>query len=454
MSGLGRAKHYAAATMLRGYAEILRIPGARAFILAGFVGRLPFAMIPLAIVLYVSSTTGSYATAGLLSATEAIAAAFGSPATSRIIDRLGQTRVLPWLAAGQAFSLVAFVLAVASGQPLPILLILAALAGACQPSIGSCVRARWVYVTDPVDPTQLRRGFAFDSILEEMVFTVSPMLTAIVAVQVSLPLPLLLAAVFCVTGSGTLAALRRTAPPLRKQDHRERRRRPALLLPGMPLLAFCAMGLGAVFGTFEVTTVAFTAQLGRPEAGGFLLALWAVFSMFGGLWFGARALVMSAQRVLIIQTCLLTGALLPAALSQNVFVIILVTVLSGSIVAPTLISVFTLTERLVPTAALTEGLAWAVSGITVGFALGSALAGQVVDQFDTAAGYALPTASAALACLVALLGGRYLGRHLAPRTRPTAVTAASVHDPALPDPIPGPGPSFQPLGDPGVPGGQ
>ena len=438
--------------MLRGYAEILRIPGARAFILAGFVGRLPFAMIPLAIVLYVSSTTGSYATAGLLSATEAIAAAFGSPATSRIIDRLGQPRVLPWLAAGQAISLVAFVLAVSSGQPLPILLALAALAGACQPSVGSCVRARWVHVTDPADPTQLRRGFAFDSILEEVVFTVSPMLTAIIAVQVSLPLPLLLAAVFGVTGAVALASLRRTAPPLRRHDHRTQRRRPAVLLPGMPLLALCAIGLGGVFGTFEVTTVAFTQQQGYPEGGGFVLALWAVFSMIGGLWFGARTLTMSGQRVLVIQTCLLTGALTPAALSQNIAVIVLVTVLSGSIVAPTLISVFTLTERLVPAAALTEGLAWAVSGITVGFALGSALAGQVVDQHGTASGYLLPAASAALACLTALLGARLLGHHLTPAGQPAAVTAANIHDPGLPDPLPGPGPSFQPLGEP--PGGQ
>jgi MFS family permease len=440
--------------MLRGYAQILRIPGARAFIVAGFVGRLPFAMIPLAIVLYVSATTGSYATAGLLSATEAIAAAFGSPATSRIIDRLGQSRVLPWLAAGQAISLVAFVLAVSTGQSLPVLLILAGLAGACQPSVGSCVRARWVHVTDPADPTQLRRGFAFDSILEEVVFTVSPMLTAIIAVQVSLPLPLILAAVFGVTGSGALAALRRTAPGLRRHDHRTGRRRPAVLLPGMTLLAVCAMGLGGVFGTFEVTTVAFTQQQGFPEGGGFLLALWAVFSMLGGLWFGARTLTMSGQRVLLVQTCLLTGALVPAALSQNLVVIVLVTVLSGSIVAPTLISVFTLTERLVPASALTEGLAWAVSGITVGFALGSALAGQVVDQFSTSAGYALPTASAALACLTALAGGRYLGRHLAPLGQHAAVGPTTVHDPPLPDPMPGPGPSFQPLGEPRKPGGQ
>lgn len=440
--------------MFRGYAEILRIPGARAFILAGFIGRLPFAMIPLAIVLYVSSTTGSYAIAGLLSAIEAIAAALGSPATSRVIDRLGQSRVLPWLALGQALSLVAFVLAVSTGQPLPILILLAVLTGACQPSIGSCVRARWVHVTDPTHPTQLRRGFAFDSILEEVVFTVSPMLTAIVAVQVSLPLPLILAAVFCLTGSGALAALRRTAPPLRAHDHHAGRRRPAVLLPGMPVLVVCAAGLGGIFGSFEVTTVAFTDQQGYPEGGGFLLALWAVFSMIGGLWFGARAIVMSAQRVLVIQTCLLTGGLLPAALSQNLVVIVLVTVVSGSIVAPTLISVFTLTERLVPSAALTEGLAWAVSGITVGFALGSAVAGQVVDQAGTAAGYALPTASAAVACLVALLGARHLGRHLAPLDRASAVTPGMVHDPAVPDPLPGPGPNFQPFGGPGSTGGQ
>lgn len=442
--------HYAANTMLRSYWDVIRIPGARSFIVAGFIGRLPFAMIPLAIVLYVSTTTGSYAVAGLLSATEAVAAAIGSPATSRIIDRLGQTRVLPWLAAGQALSLIAFVGAVSTGQPLALLLTLAALAGAAQPSIGSCVRARWVHVTDPADPTQLRRGFAFDSILEEVVFTVSPMLTAIVAVQVSLPLPLFLAAALSVTGVTTLASLRRTAPPVRRVESHSTRRRPALLLAGMPLLVACAMGLGGVFGAFEVTTVAFTQERDTPELGGVLLAVWALCSMFGGLWFGARTIRMPATRVLTIQTLLLSAALAPAALGQAPVLITAVTIMSGLIVAPTLISVFTLTERLVPPAVLTEGLAWAVSGITVGFALGSAAAGQVVDQFGTSLGYALPTLSAAAACVIAVSGGRFLATHLAPAAQ--ALAAGSVTNTPLPDPLPGPGPAFAPLSDLRQPG--
>lgn len=436
--------------MLRGYLEILRIPGARSFTAAGFVGRLPFAMIPLAIILFVSSATGSYAIAGLLSATEALSAAIGSPNTSRVIDRLGQWRVLPWLALGQAISLVAFVLAVSSDQPLPLLMAIAVLVGACQPSIGSCVRARWVYVTDSNDPTQLRRGFAFDSILEEVVFTVSPMLTAIVAVQVSLPLPLILAAVFGVTGSVALAAQRRSAPPIRAVHRRERSRRSALFFPGMPLLVGCAMGLGGIFGTFEVTTVAFTEQLGYPESGGFLLALWAVCSMVGGLWFGARVFALSAERVLMVQAGLLTAALIPIAISQNIAVLVVVTILSGSIVAPTLISVFTLTERLMPPASLTEGLAWAVSGLTVGFAVGSALAGQVVDVAGTGLGYALPAVFAAVATITILVGGRYLGQRLATHSPggSSAPAPLELHDPALPDPLPGPGPTFQRLEDP------
>ena len=174
-------------------------------------------------------------------------------------------------------------------------------------------------------------------------------------------------------------------------------------------------------------------------------------------WLGISGLVLAVLHWLcaqgpkwLVQAGLLTAALIPIAISQNIAVLVVVTILSGSIVAPTLISVFTLTERLMPPASLTEGLAWAVSGLTVGFAVGSALAGQVVDVAGTGLGYALPAVFAAVATITILVGGRYLGQRLATHSPggSSAPAPLELHDPALPDPLPGPGPTFQRLEDP------
>ena len=59
-------------------------------------------MIGLGIVLLVSLQTGSYALAGALSATEALANAAVGPLIGRAIDRKGQHRILPLLTGGQA----------------------------------------------------------------------------------------------------------------------------------------------------------------------------------------------------------------------------------------------------------------------------------------------------------------------------------------------------------------
>ena len=76
------------------YRAVLSLPGIRPLLAAAFVGRLPVAMVSLTIVLLVSQESGSYATAGAVSATQAMASAIFSPFLGRLIDRLGQTPVL------------------------------------------------------------------------------------------------------------------------------------------------------------------------------------------------------------------------------------------------------------------------------------------------------------------------------------------------------------------------
>ncbi|MBO0774177.1 MAG: MFS transporter, partial [Actinobacteria bacterium] len=50
------------------YLEILRLPGALGFSLAGFFGRMPMSMFALGTVLLVAAVTGRYGVAGLVAA--------------------------------------------------------------------------------------------------------------------------------------------------------------------------------------------------------------------------------------------------------------------------------------------------------------------------------------------------------------------------------------------------
>jgi MFS family permease len=79
-----------------GYRSLLRTPGAAAFFLTAALGRVGIAMTGLGLVWLLHARTGSYGTAGLAAAGFALAEALIGPHLARLIDRFGQTRVLPF----------------------------------------------------------------------------------------------------------------------------------------------------------------------------------------------------------------------------------------------------------------------------------------------------------------------------------------------------------------------
>src|SRR5580698_7524487 len=79
---------------LRPYAEIFAIPRAWRFSVAGVIGRMPMSMYGLGTVLLISAGTGRYGLAGSVSAVGSLGGAACAPRLGRLVDRVGQHRVL------------------------------------------------------------------------------------------------------------------------------------------------------------------------------------------------------------------------------------------------------------------------------------------------------------------------------------------------------------------------
>ncbi len=421
--------------MATAYTRVLSLPGAWQFSSAALIARLPLAMDALAAVILISALTGSYARAGAVVATFGVTGAVGSIVIARAADRFGQGRVLIPSCLVHATALMGLVALVEWRAPLLVQMYVAAIAGLTGPPIGSFARARWVCVAP--DDAAVRSGFAIESILDEVVFTVGPLLTAWLAFTFALPVPLFVAASLVVLGSMLLAIQRRTEPPVAHSAAR-----PSLLsalrAPAMPFVVLAVVGLGCLFGCFEVTTVAFTRLAGHSGAAGLVLGLFALGSMIGGLVYGARHWHqrLPSQIALLAGLLCLASAVIPWV--HTVGALSVTTVLAGLLVAPVLITTFALTERLVPAVQLTEGLSWTLSGLALGFAMGSWLGGLTVDHAGTTAAYLVAWSATVWFLMWLVLGMRSLLRATdAPREN----DRASVANPPVADHLPGPAPT-------------
>jgi predicted MFS family arabinose efflux permease len=330
-----------------------------------------------------------------------------------------------------------------------VLAVLVGLAGSVHPAIGSMVRARWACAATDAD--RLRSAFALESIIDELIFTIGPLVTAFLAFRYSLPLPLLVSAVIGLVGALVLAAQRSTEPPpsLATVDPGTHVARSALRMPGMTRLVFSAVGIGGVFGTYEVAVVAFTKQAGEAGASGIVLGLWAAGSMVGGLVFGSRRWRRPLPAQLVVLTGVMCLVLIPAPFVRTVPALAVSAAIAGAAVAPSLIALFSLSERLVPPRLLTEGLTWTNSGLVVGFAAGTTIGGAMIDAHGTSWAFVLPCLSAATSFVTAALGHGVLQAASADRREPLPTVMWNV------DPIPGPtagGIIDDPSPDGGTPG--
>ena len=413
--------------MLAPYRDILRIRGAAKFSGIGLLARLPAAMMMLAIILFVSAQTDSFAVAGVMAAAFQISASTVTIMSSRISDRLGQARVLPLLCIVNALFMILFVVSMQRDYPLLISGIFVAIAGAFMPSIGSMIRARWAAIAEG---TQLRTAFAMESTFDELDWAIGPLLTAALSAAIDPAAPLIAAAIFTVVFGLSLAALRSTQPvPKKRALHRQHRG--SLMRDGLPIVVVTLAGLGIMFGAYEVAIPAFALERGAPNASGLILAIWAVGSMLGGLWFGTRHWKAGLPTQAQVAIGLLAVAMVPGLINYSIVASSVAAFLAGIAIAPALITQFSLAERLVESDRITEGITWAMSGITLGFAAGSALAGVLIDAVGVRAGFAVSLAGAIAAFLLAWGFKGVLDRHVRHGAEP------AVFAPGW-DPIPGP----------------
>ncbi|RZS82979.1 putative MFS family arabinose efflux permease [Motilibacter rhizosphaerae] len=397
------------------YRQLLRTPGALGFSGAGILARAPMSMEGLAVVFLVHAATGSYAAAGLATGALSLGSAVGAPVLARLSDRRGQAWVLRRAPFWRTGCYALLLLAVHLGAPDPVLPVVAGLAGLGTAQPGALVRARWAHLLAD-QPSLLHTAFSLESALDELLFIVGPPLVTLVATQGSPTAGLLVPAAGLLTGALLLAAQGGTAPPPAPRERGVHH--PRVLTGPLALLAGTYVLLGGVFGSVEVTTVAFAREQGSPGAAGGILAAYAVSSMLAGLAWGALPHTEDASRRFALVGLVFGVLTLGYPLASSTGGLAVLLCLSGFAISPLLVTGLALVDRVAAPGTRTEAMTWTTTGLIVGVSLSGALAGAVIDAAGAHRALLVCSACGLLAGLAAVLGARPLGeaaRHPAAR---------------------------------------
>ncbi|WP_159670782.1 MFS transporter [Streptomyces mexicanus] len=387
------------------YRALFAAPGSKGFSAAGFLGRMPLSMMGIGVVTMISQLTGRYGLAGALSATIALAAAALGPQISRLVDQYGQRRVLRPATLVALAAAAGLLLAAYFHWPDWVLFVCAAGIGSV-PSLGAMVRARWaaLYRGTP----QLHTAYSFESVVDEVCFIFGPIVSIGLSTAWFPEAGPLLAACFLAVGVFWLTAQRATEPAPHPREHHGGGS--ALRARGLQVLVATFVATGSIFGAVDVVTVAFADERGHKGAASVVLALYAAGSCTAGVLFGLLRPPGPPARRWLLGICAMAVSMIPLLLVGTLPFLAVALFVAGLSVAPTMITTMALVEEHVPRAHLTEGMTWVSTGLAVGVALGSSVAGSVIDAAGARAGYGVPAVSGAVAVVVGFLGYRRLGR--------------------------------------------
>ena len=386
---------------LRRYLEVLRMPGVARVVLFATIGRFPFAIVPLSIVLLMREEGYHYGQIGAAIGAEGIAIGLTAGFVGRLVDRAGRRRVILVTGAVSAVALSAWAAAILGHASVGLLVAVAAIQGATIPPISASMRSLWPRL---VPERALEAAYAFDAIQLELVFVVGPLIAAGFATALTPAVGVFMCAGLYATAAAGFA----TAPAARAgaEEPAERTRAGALRSPGIRTLVLASLVTAISFGALEVALTAFAEEEGSRGAVGPLITVWAVGSVIGGLWYGARSWTAPAERRFLVLMALLAAGSAPLPFAPSIAVMGILLVFTGLALAPLATTEYSLVSSLAPPGTLTEAYSWQIVANVLGAGAGSLIAGVLTEEASVE--WALATAG--IACTLGLAVA-VAGRH-------------------------------------------
>jgi MFS family permease len=178
------------------YKTLISLKGAKNLIFFGYLGRAPYAMLQIGMVIFGNYKTGSYAVGGAMAAGFSISNALIQPVNGRLVDKIGQRKVVSFLLTG--FVVTSLLLTIAEFDRDIFYIILSVFLGVTVPNIGAYTRRNWKVITEETDNQKVQ---AIESSIDELNFLVGPSVFATVSNYLNPIIALYIAIVSSVIGT-------------------------------------------------------------------------------------------------------------------------------------------------------------------------------------------------------------------------------------------------------------
>lgn len=393
-------------TTARPYARLLTSPHRRWAFVGAFLGRVPHAMEVVGTVVFIKTAIGSFAVAGLVAGAVAAGIAAGSVIQGRRTDRQGSKLLLP-LAAAHLALMIILVLGGNQTWGSPALVAIGFSVGCSVPPTSSLIRTLYPKVFST--PADVRLAFALDSALTDVTYVAGPGLVSI-GILLSGPEAVMVCA--AAAGLASVLVLQRWFPAVTGASRPDDvpGGRTALRATGIRAVTLATFPVGVALGMCEVAYPAFGSAHDQLALGGLLLALAgaAKFRVRARVWIERR--VTHAERHVLPLQLVVSGGLRAADTRIGPLAVAALTLPIGLVSGPWVAARNELTASLAEPGTAVEAYSWLVTALLAGTAVGTALAGPLVEH-----------GSWRLALLVAAAAASPVGvlavahrRHLAP----------------------------------------
>lgn len=358
---------------MKNYWRLLNQAGVARVIFSQLLARFPYGMVSIAFVIQIQHSYHSYALAGLVIGAETVGVGISGPVLGRWLSRFGVRKVLLTcaLTSASAIIVISFV-----HLPAVVLVLLAALAGLLSPPVQAAARTTYPTLIAEEKHTML---FGLDATLQEVIWIFGPIIATLLASQFAPEVAMVTLSVILVLGVVWFLS--------NKEVTRTKFERPSgrlgKVLKNPVVRANVAMGFLLVgsFAGVEVGVVGvFTTDRG---VAGLVISMFSIGSIIGGLIFSQ---IDQTKKSFAIYAAILTfGFALTLVNPSNGWWLSACLILAGLGVAPFLGMLAAVISFTLNSSETSEAFGWVGTGQMIGYSLGAAVTGVVIDAISAPA---------------------------------------------------------------------